>query len=281
MMKFKLYSSSLAAAAALLVSSGVAAQDIVPVQTLEEVNLIGLGVFAVPDFYGSSHRKGAAAPLFRYSFDETRYVQILGPEATFNVVERKDWRAGPLIRVRGKRDDDVDDGVVKRMKRIPSATELGFFVAYHMPLGGPPLHKVVFSGDMVANINGVYNGLTGNLKVNYVHPFTQTMGGNPLIGSIGIGLFMASQEFQDKYFGVNGQDLLLYPELRGIPYRPDSTVTSVKIPFSLSARVNPKWLVTFAGRYERLLNDAKDSPVVDRHGDSNQWAVGLAASYLF
>jgi outer membrane scaffolding protein for murein synthesis (MipA/OmpV family) len=55
----------------------------------------------------------------------------------------------------------------------------------------------------------------------------------------------------------------------------------VKIPFSLSTQVNRQWLLTFGGRYERLLNDAKDSPVVQRHGDANQWQVGVAATYLF
>jgi outer membrane scaffolding protein for murein synthesis (MipA/OmpV family) len=55
----------------------------------------------------------------------------------------------------------------------------------------------------------------------------------------------------------------------------------VKIPFTLMAQLNPKWLLFFAGRYERLLGDAKDSPIVDRHGDSNQWSLGVAATYLF
>jgi outer membrane scaffolding protein for murein synthesis (MipA/OmpV family) len=55
----------------------------------------------------------------------------------------------------------------------------------------------------------------------------------------------------------------------------------VKIPFSLSSQVSRNWLLTFAGRYERLLNDAKDSPVVNRRGDANQWQVGIAATYLF
>jgi outer membrane scaffolding protein for murein synthesis (MipA/OmpV family) len=281
MKKFKLYGSSLAATAALLVSSSVAAQDIVPVEPLEEQNIVGLGVFAVPDFYGSSDTQAAVAPILRYNFGDKRYVQVLGPEIQLNLVERSDWRAGPLLRVRGRRDDDVDNEIVKRMRPIASATELGGFVAYHMPLGGPPLHKVVFSADIVANLNGVYNGATGNLKVNYIHPFSQTMGGKSLIGSIGIGMFFSSTEFQEKYFGITGSDLAFFPERAGVPYRPDSTLTSVKIPFSLSAQINPKWLVTFAGRYERLLGDAKDSPIVDRLGDSNQWAVGIAASYLF
>jgi outer membrane scaffolding protein for murein synthesis (MipA/OmpV family) len=45
--------------------------------------------------------------------------------------------------------------------------------------------------------------------------------------------------------------------------------------------VDPKWIVIFGGNYEKLLNDAKDSPVVQQHGSENLWTVGIAATYLF
>ena len=83
----------------------------------------------------------AAAPLLHYNFDawgNPMYVQVIGPEIRLNLVPRKDWRAGPLIRWRSRRDDDVDNEVVKQMQPIPSATELGAFVAYHLPLDANP-----------------------------------------------------------------------------------------------------------------------------------------------
>lgn len=55
----------------------------------------------------------------------------------------------------------------------------------------------------------------------------------------------------------------------------------MKIPFSLTVPLDKKWLLTFAGRYEHLLEDAKDSPVVDDRGDADQWSLGLGVSYLF
>jgi hypothetical protein len=196
MKKFKRYSSSLAAAAALLVSTSVAAQDIIPVQPMEEANIVGLGLFAVPDFYGSSKNQGAAAPILRYGFQERRYVQLLGPELTVNVVPGGEWRAGPLLRSRARRDDDVDDEFVKRMRPISSATELGVFGAYHMPLGGSPMHKVVFGADIVANLNGVYNGATGNLRVNYVHPFHGRWAGSRWSGRSASACFFRARNFR-------------------------------------------------------------------------------------
>lgn len=254
----------------------------VPIQLPQEADLIGLGIFSVPDFYGSDKNEGVAAPILRYQFKGTKlYGQILGPEALVNLVDREDFRAGPLIRFRSRRDDDVDDDIVKQMDPVASATEMGAFAAYHMPVDSRPFHKVIFYADVVGNTNGVYNGATGNVRATYVYPFEQGMMGMPLIGHIGFGLFWASKDFNERYFGVRGRDLLLYPERGGFEYRPDSGLTSIKIPFGLTSQVSPEWLVTVAGRYEALVGDAKDSPIVDRNGNKNQWTIGIAASYIF
>jgi hypothetical protein len=284
MTKFKMLSSGLAVAAATLFAHGATAQELIPIQLPENRNLIGLGVFSVPDFYGSDKQQAAAAPLLHYNFGVygyPMYVQVIGPEIRLNVVPTNEWRAGPLIRFRARRDDDVDNNVVSHMRPIPSASEIGAFVAYHLPLDSNPLHKVVFTGDVTWNTTNVYDGATGNIRATYFHPFDSGFMGKPLLGSVGFGLFFASDHFNDRYFGIHGTDVALYPERGGIPYTAEGGVTSIKIPFSLSSQIDPQWLVTVGGRYEKLMNDAKDSPILERHGNENQWIIGAAASYLF
>jgi outer membrane scaffolding protein for murein synthesis (MipA/OmpV family) len=282
MSKLKLLRSGLAAAVAALVAQGVAAQELVPIQIPQDFNLVGLGVFSVPDWYGSGDQEARAAPLVRYAFDETRYIQLVGPELRANLMPRTDIRFGPLLRFRQRRDDDVNDNIVSHMRPVASATEIGVFADYHMPLEpNRPLHKVVFSADLVGNTTGVYSGPTGNIRATYFYPFEQGIMGHPLVGTLGFGLFLASDHFNDRYFGIHGSDVLLFPKRAGQPYKADGGLTSIKIPFSLSSQVDPKWLVTVAGRYERLLGDAADSPVVKDRGDENQWIIGIAASYLF
>lgn len=280
--KSKLLSTTLAASAAMLFAHGAAAQELIPVEPLQDLNLVGLGVFSVPDWYGSEDYEAALAPLVHYNFDDTRYIQLIGPEARVNLVPRKDLRAGPLLRFRTRRDDDVDDEVVGRMRPVATATEIGAFAAYHMPLDpNRPMNKVVFTGDIVYNTTGVYSGATGNVRATYYHPFEQAVAGYQLLGTIGFGLFFASDHFMNKYFGVTGSDVDLFPELGGREYEAEAGLASIKIPFTLSARVDPKWLVTIAGRYERLVEDAEDSPLIKERGDENQWVIGIAASYLF
>lgn len=282
MTALKLRCKTMAAAAAMLVAQSGIAQDMIPFEFQDRINVVGLGLVAVPDFYGSADNEGAAAPIVRYWFAGDRYVQLLGPELTLNLVDRKDFRAGPVIRVRGRRDDDVDDEVVKRMRPIASTTEVGAFAQYHLYLDpGQPLHKLVFEADIVGNTGDTYNGATGNLSVNYIYPFQKSMVGNKTIGSIGFGMFFASSSFNRAYFGVTGTDVALFPTLGGRQFEPDSGMTSIKIPFSLTMQVDKQWLVTVGGRYERLLGDAKDSPIVENRGDANQWALGAAVSYAF
>ncbi|RZA36364.1 MAG: MipA/OmpV family protein [Lysobacteraceae bacterium] len=282
MKNLKPYSSGIALGAALALSPGVEAQDQVPVQITEQTNQVGLGILSAPDYYGSTKNEGVAAPLLRYSWDGMRYVQLLGSELLLNLSAVPEWRIGPVVRVRTRRDDDVDDEVIARMRPIASATEVGVFAAYHMPLDpAQPLHKLVFSADIVGNTNNVYDGATGNLRVNYMYPFQNPVMGRPVIGSIGFGMFFASSDFTNRYFGVAGSDTPLFPELRGRIYNAESSLTSIKIPFTLSAPLNKEWRLTFAGRYERLLEDAKDSPVVRRRGDADQWTLGVAAMYQF
>jgi MipA family protein len=276
-------STAIAASLAMLCGAA-AAQELIPMQLPRDSgNLVGLGVFSVPDYYGSDDYKAAAAPIVRYQWNETQYVQLLGPELRANLMPyRTDLRAGPLIRFRQRRDDDVDDSVVKHMRPVASATEIGAFIDYHMPIDpANPLHKVVFSADLVGNTTGVYSGPSGNVRATYWYPFPQGFMGRPLLGTVGFGLFFASDHFNDRYFGVHGTDVLLFPKQAGREYKAEGGITSIKIPFSLTSQVDPKWLVTFAGRYERLLGDAADSPVAKDRGDENQWIIGVAASYLF
>jgi outer membrane scaffolding protein for murein synthesis (MipA/OmpV family) len=285
MSKSKLLGAGLAATAAMMFSHSAFAQsEAVEPEFAAQKNMVGLGVLATPDFYGSDKEKGAGAPLIHYNFDAwgyPMYVQFIGNAIRLNVSPDPQWNAGPLMRFRKRRDDEVESDVVGRMRPIPSATEIGAFVNYNLPLDANPQHKVVFTGDVTWNTTGVYNGATGNVRATYFHPFEGGMMGYPLLGSVGFGLFFASDHFNDRYFGVHGRDLLLYPELRLHPYTAKSGLTSIKVPFMLSSQVDKNWLVLVAGEYEKLLNDAGDSPVVERHGNDNQWTIGIAAAYQF
>ncbi len=126
-----------------------------PVDAIDNVNLIGLAVGSVPDYSGSSHNKTAVGPIVRYQFTGTdRYFLWLGPTMYLNLINDKAWRAGPMLNYRAKRDDGVDDEVVKRMTPIDDKIEGGVFLQYNLKLSQEKMHQIVFAGDIAAATTG-------------------------------------------------------------------------------------------------------------------------------
>ena len=242
-----------------------------PVEAIE-ANLVGIGVGSVPDYSGSSNSETAVAPILRYQFEGSkRYVLWLGPKVQLNLIDDSTWRAGPMIVLRPKRDSDVDDAIVSKMKEIDSEVAGGAFVQYNLKLSARKLHQLVFSGDVV----GAGNGTVANLRLTYWHPFSEG-----IFGNIGVGVSYANAEYNRTYYGVDGSDIALFPSLGGRAYDPGSD-TSINVPFGISFALSRSWLLSAGGRYEHLGSEAKDSPIVSERGDSSQWIYGIGVSYLF
>lgn len=275
MKTFNIPLRAVALSVALLSAPAVYADGFVPAFG-DGINLVGLAVGSVPDYYGSKDNTGGVAPYGRYLFSGQRYVQLLGTELTVNLVDSQNWRFGPIVRYRFGRDDDVSDKVVKKMNEIDDTTEVGLFVGYRMPLSEKPLHQLSIVGQVVGDAGDVYDGVTVNVSATYFYPFSQR-----LIGNIGLGVFYAGSGFNETYFGVKGSDVALFPSLHGKAYDPSGGVTGVRIPFGVSSPLSKEWLLSAGGRYERLQGDAKDSPVVSDRGDANQWMFGVGVAYLF
>jgi hypothetical protein len=292
MTKPTLLRAGLAVSGILLCAAGTRAQEVIPVEIPQEVNMVGAGAFGLPDFPGSQDYHPEGEGFLHANLGNGIWLRVIGPEIRLNVLptavtqqanvaQFSNLRAGFLYRARPTRDTDVDDPVVRQMRRIPAASELGIFASYDMPMAGNPQHKIVFSGDVAWNTNNLYTGATGSIKATYFYPFPQGVAGRPVLGSAGFSLFFASDHFTDRYFGINGADLAAFPERANQPYRAEGGLTSIRIPFQVTSQFDPHWGLTLAGRYERLLGDAKDSPIVDRRGSANQWVFGGAIHYVF
>lgn len=272
MNKLKLSFGSIGLAAFLLAPAAYA-EVAVPIEGIE-VNMIGLAVGSVPDYWGSSKNEVAGGPYGRYQFQGSeRFVDVLGPQARLNLLDNKNWRLGPILRYRSVRDKDVDDNVVRRMDKVDSVVEGGVFVAYKLPLSSTPLHQLTFSGD----VEGGGNGTEAHLSMMYFQPFSQTT-----IGNLGLGMTYGNSKFMENYFGVtSARDIALFPSLAGRRYDASSGVAGWNIPFGVSMFLSKQWLLSVGGRYERLVGDAKDSPVVDQRGDAGQWIGGVGIAYVF
>ena len=68
----------------------------------------------------------------------------------------------------------------------------------------------------------------------------------------------------------------------GLPsYRPDGGLHAAGIASGISYQFSPRVGLFGFGRYERLVGDAADSPIVRELGSRNQLSGGLGLNYVF
>ena len=232
---------------------------------------LGLAVASVPDYWGSSNTTGAVAPIARYQFSGTQYyISWMGPTIKANLINDSSWNAGPLLKFRAARDDNVNDSVVSRMDKVDAVVEAGGFVDYILPMSAEKGHALVFGAD----VEGGKNGTEANLRVTYKHPFSET-----LMGSIGVGMTYGNDKLAETYFGVtSANDVALFG---GNRFDAKGGIVSWNVPMILTYRYTPSWTFLGVVRFEQLQGDAKDSPVVSQRGDQNQAVAGVGFSYLF
>jgi outer membrane scaffolding protein for murein synthesis (MipA/OmpV family) len=149
----------------------------------------------------------------------------------------------------------------------------GYFLQYRYKLSEQKMHQILFTIDVA----GSGNGTVGNPRVLWWQP----LGPSTLL-NVGLGTTIANGKWMQTYFGVtNASDIALYPSLGGQPFNAGSGVKGVNIPFGITQALSKEWLLSVGGRYEKLMNDAKDSPVTSQRGKDNQWIGGVGISYLF
>jgi outer membrane protein len=239
----------------------------------EGVNIVGLGVGSVPDYVGSDDSQIGVGPFGRYYFAGDRYVELLGPDLSVNILDNERFHFGPLVRYRFGRDSDVDDAVVKTMEEIDDTVELGAFVKLSNRLSDDPRHRLNLIGDVTFDVGGEHDGYFASARITYFRPIARAT-----VIHLGAGLSYASDDYMDTYYSVDTTD----NALSGLPlYEASSGMHDYRVSFGLMQHLTPNWHLGIGARYQRLVGDAQDSPVVDLRGDKNQWIYGVGLGYAW
>jgi outer membrane protein len=227
---------------------------------------VGAGVGMVPDYEGSEDYKGVPLLFARAGWNSGQYVQFFGNMLKANLIAGNRWSVGPLARYRGKRDDDVDNNKVKRMREVDEAIELGGFVGYMID----NWHVSFF---VAQDVNDAHDGLVATLEAGY------TMNLNPGV-NLGISAFTsyASDDYMETYFGVDAENANRSGLSR---YEADGGIKDLGVVANLAYAPWKNWGVTGMLGLKWLLGDAADSPVVDDEGSETQLFSGVMATYRF
>ena len=236
---------------------------------------IGVGVGMSPDYEGSDTNEAGPILFGNYHWDSGRYVALAGTHEAGNAARLKanlisdsmsqTWELGPVLQYRMERDD-VDNNRVDRMEKIDGATEIGAFVGFK---SGPWAASLTFAKDASDEHDGEVTELAGSYRLPMNDNFALTFGASASY---------ADSDYMDTYFGVNADNL----GSSNLPlYSADSGWKDVGLRVAADYKLNQNWGLQGTVKYFRLMNDAKDSPLVDDVGDRNELSAGIAVTYTF
>lgn len=96
--------------------------------------------------------------------------------------------------------------------------------------------------------------------------------------SLGPRLTITDDRYQDAYFSVRPEDALA----AGLPaYDADGGLQAVGAAVAYIRQFTPRWGIYSYAKYDRLVADPADSPIVTRYGSRDQFSGGIALSYTF
>ena len=218
------------------------------------------GVQLGPSYPGSD--EVSPGPLFSISRKSAGSFAFEAPDESFGVTLWGNDRLsfGPVLGYEGSRtSDDVGAPVPK----VDSTIEAGAFVEYRL---APNLR---LRAEGRRGIGG-HDGWIGTVGADYI-----ARSGDDWLVSVGPRLTVSDDTYQEAYFSVA-------PGTAGLsPYNADGGLQAVGAVASFLKELSPQWGIYGYTKYDRLVGDPGDSPIVERFGSRNQYSGGVGLSYTF
>lgn len=220
------------------------------------------GAALVPDYPGADGTTitpwvGLAFAKAGKDFDYSAPDQAL----SLALVHSDSFSFGPVANLVGKRKAKDTNYLLPEVK---TSIELGGFAQ----IGGEHFR---IRGEARQGVTG-HKALIGVVSADFV-----TRDHDNWLFAIGPRYTIASGKYQRAYFGV----VTPVPAAGLTAYRPDGGSNAVGGAASANYALSPRWGIAAYAKYDRLIGDAGDSPVVRRLGDRNQLSGGAGLTFTF
>jgi outer membrane protein len=226
---------------------------------------LGGGVGFAPDYEGSEDYEPVPLLFARAEMPSGQYVALEGLSLKANLIPDSMWELGPVIQYRMERDD-VDNGRVDDLSKVDAAVEVGAF-------GGFKLDPWALYLTAVFDVADGHDGSLVTLRGQFSEKAL-----NDLRITLGASTTWASDDYMEAYFSIDSRD----SARSGLDtYDADSGIKDFGIDLSLNYTPWEHWGIITILKYNRLLSDAEDSPVVDDEGNENQFFAGIGVNYRF
>jgi len=212
---------------------------------------------AGPSFMPSiSWRRVGEAEGFSAPDDSFDYALYESDRFSFGLAAN--WRAGRYA---------SSDNRLFGMRDVPWTVEGGVFAEFW-----PILDRLRTRVEIRQGFHG-HHGMVADFSADWV----EKIGRFTL--SAGPRLALGSAPYMRRNFGVTREESLANGFLT--PYRPSAGAKSVGVAGALQYTWSEAWATTLFARYDRLIDEAARSPLVQTVGQRDQVTVGVGATYSF
>ena len=225
---------------------------------------VGAGAQVQPDFIGADSSE--VVPLWRLNIAHgTDPFKFNAPDYSpgIPIIRSDGFSFGPAGNVAsGRKNSDLDVPVGK----VKTTIEAGAFASYELS------DSLYLRAEALKGLNG-HKGIVGTIGADKIW-----RDGDKYVFSIGPRVLFSDSRYQRAWFGVTPAVALA----SGLPaYKPSGGIHAVAAASSISYQFDQRWGLFGYGRYERLVGDAANSPIVRELGSRNQLSGGLGLSYIF
>ncbi|MGB3377855.1 MAG: MipA/OmpV family protein, partial [Allopontixanthobacter sediminis] len=225
---------------------------------------IALGAQAVPSYPGSD--KFSIRPLFDVATargDELYEFEAPDESFGFAILRSGDLAVGPALNLEGSRTA-ADVGT--DLPKVGFTVEAGIFAQYSLS------DSFRLRGEVRRGLGG-HEGWIGTFGADLV-----AREGNDWLLSAGPRVTLVDSNYSSAYFSVAPED----SAASGLPaYSADGGVQAVGATVGYLRQFTPRWGIYSYAKYDRLVGDAADSPIVRQYGSRDQISGGLALTYTF
>jgi outer membrane scaffolding protein for murein synthesis (MipA/OmpV family) len=225
---------------------------------------VGLGAQLVPSYPGSDRL--SVRPLVDVSRARgAKQFAFEAPDESFGFAFlNKDGLAiGPAIGFEGSR---TAKDVGATLPEVGFTFEAGGFVQYSFS------DRFRVRAEVRQGLGG-HKGLISNVGADFV-----SRNGDEWLFSIGPRLTLADADYHQAYFGVSPAAAAA----SGLPsYSLGGGIQSAGVTSGYWSKLSGPWGLHGYAKYDRLLGDAADSPIVMGFGSKDQLSGGVALTYTF
>ncbi|MGO1001602.1 MipA/OmpV family protein [Lysobacter sp. CA196] len=226
---------------------------------------IGAGVLHQPDYMGSDDYKTDPVPFVYANFGERFYIH--GPDFGWNLVEHNGWSLSGVGRYQVSAErKSKDNPALKGLEDIDAGLDLGLGIAYESGAWSAQLH-------VLKDMSDVYDGRHAELEVG-----REFQVGSRTRIEVSATAAWADDRYMQTYFGITPAQSAS-SGLRA--HQAGAGLKAVGLGVQVDRYLGEHWMLSGHLELERLLGDARDSPLVKDHGSASQPNLGVFLGYRF